>query len=454
MKQTHFSPRSLALITAFVLILAALIFQQSANKQETFTSLQRLEPAVSRYEPIAGGYPTYSLWDTDDHFLGYAVEADASGYGGPLSVFVSLGKDGILKNVIITENCETPAYLSRVLREGYLHQFTGKEARDPFELGHDLDGISGATYTVNGIALAVRKGAWQAGKNELGLQVPAGSQLALGWPELGLILLYGLVFIAVSRRGQKLRPWLLAGSVLFLGFFLNASLSLANLTSLLSGNWPSPLERPFWYILTLGIPILTLLWGRNFYCSWLCPFGGLQEGLYKFLGFIKFNPAPPVLALAHKIRWGVVWAAVMAALIFNNPSIANYEPFAVSFGGQGNLGHWLTLCLVLLTGILFYRVWCRLACPVGAVLNFLASVKRKFKRFFHPHSSADQHADPTFEPPSAHTKAGCSECTAGQDPIRWAGLPGKEKAFFVMLLVYGLLIAITLSLNIPQLWKL
>lgn len=455
MNHTRFFTRHIPLIIAIVLILAALIYQQSTNKQETFTSLQRLEPAVSRYEPVAGGYPTYTLWDKDDQLLGYAVEADASGYGGPLSVFVSLGLDGALKNVIITGNCETPAYLNRVLAEGYLDQFTGKRANDPFEPDHDLDSVSGATYTVNGIALAVRKGAWQTGKHELGIEVPAASRLSLGWQELVLVILYGLVFIAISRRYHKLRPWILAGSVLFLGFFLNASLSLANLTSLISGNWPSPLEHPFWYILTLGVPVLTLCCGRNFYCAWLCPFGGLQEGIYKLLGFVKFNPSPPVIALAHRIRRGVVWIAVMAALIFNNPSIANYEPFAVSFGGQGNLGHWLTLCLVLLTAIMLSRVWCQIACPVGAVLHFVVSVNRKIKRLLRPHISADQHADPIFEHSSACVEAscaetGCSKCTASQGRIRWTDLPGQEKVFLGVLLVFIVLMIITLSLNILQ----
>ncbi|HHY27622.1 MAG TPA: 4Fe-4S binding protein [Desulfitobacterium dehalogenans] len=450
MNHEHFSIRHITIIIAVVLILAAIVYQQFINKQETATFIQHLEPAASRCEPITGigGYPTYTLWDKDDTILGYAVEAGASGYGGPLRVLVSLGMDGTLKNVIITENCETPAYFNRVLNQGYLDKFIGKRAHDPFEPGQDIDAVSGATYTVKGIAQAVRKGSWQVGKHELGIQVPAGNPFSLGWQELGLIILYSLVFIAVSRRRHTLRPWVLAISFLFLGFFLNAALSLANLTSLISGNLPSPLERPFWYLLTLGVLIPTLLWGRNFYCAWLCPFGGLQEGIYKVLGFMKFNPSSTMMALARKIRWGILWTAVMAALMFNNPSIASYEPFAVSFGGQGNLGHWLTLCLVLITGIFIYRVWCRFVCPVGTVLIFLASVKGRIKMLFRPNGPANQPIDSIFEHPSTCAKVSCSECATGQDRIRWADLPGREKVFLGILVVYALLIIITLSLNI------
>ncbi|MEA5021614.1 Electron transport complex subunit RsxG [bioreactor metagenome] len=450
MNHERFSIRHITIIIPVVLILAAIVYQQFVNRQETVAFIQHLEPAASRCEPIAGvgGYPAYKLWDKDDTILGYAVAAGASGYGGPLGVLVYLGIDGILKNVIITENCETPAYFNRVLNEGYLDKFIGKQAHDPFEPGQDIDAVSGATYTVKGIAQAVRKGSWQVGKHELGLQVPAGTRFSLGWQELGLIILYGLIFIAVSRRRHTLRPWILAISLLFLGFFLNAALSLANLTSLISGNLPSPLERPFWYFLTLGVLILTLLWGRNFYCAWLCPFGGLQEGIYKVLGFMKFNPPSPMMALARKIRWGILWAAVMAALIFNNPSITSYEPFAVSFGGQGNLGHWLTLCLVLITGTFIYRVWCRLVCPVGTVLNFLASVKRRTRMLFRPNGPVSRPVDSVFEHPSTCAEVICSECGAGQARVRWADLPGKEKVFLGILVVYVLSIIITLSLNI------
>lgn len=450
MNHKRFSIQHITIIIAIVLILAAIVYQRFENKQETIAFIQHLEPAASRCEPIAGvgGYPAYKLWDKDDTILGYAVAAGASGYGGPLSVLVSLGRDGTLKNVIITENCETPAYFNRVLNEGYLNRLIDKQAHDPFEPGQDLDVVSGATYTVKGIAQAVRKGSWQVGKHELGLQIPAGNHFTLGWQELGLMILYGLVFIAVSRRRHALRPWVLALSILFLGFFLNAALSLANLTSLVSGNLPAPLERPFWYLLTLGVLIPTLLWGRNFYCAWLCPFGGLQEGIYKVLGFMKFNPSPPIISLARKIRWSILWAAVLGALIFNNPGIASYEPFAISFGGQGNLGHWLTLGLVLITGIFIYRVWCRLVCPVGTVLNFLASVKGRAMMLFRPNRPANQPVDSLFPHPSTCPEVNCSECTAGQAPIRWADLPKKEKIFLGILIVYALLIIITLSLNI------
>lgn len=438
MSYKRLTPQRIVIIIACMFLLITIIYQQFAGRQEIFASLQQLEPNAFRYEQVPGSYPAYKLWDKEDNVIGYAVKSSASGYGGPLDVLVSVAMNGSLKKVIITDNCETPSYLSRVLRADYLNQFTGKSVSSSLVPGRDLDTVSGATYTVKGIAQAVRKGAAQVGQDNLGIQVNVESPLHLGWQELGLVILYGLTIAGVSRKYHKLRPWVLAASVIFLGFIYNGALSLANLTSIISGNPPSFLEHPFWYLLTVGILVLTLLWGKNIYCSWLCPFGGLQEGIHKALGFMKFNISQQITELAHKIRWGVIWAAVMVALIFSNPSIATYEPFAVSFGGQGNLGHWLILCLVLLTGIIISRVWCRFVCPVGAVLNYLASLKGKISVRFQPKDTIGQ----------CPGHSNCPAQVAHQQTGKWRDLTIHERIFLGILLTYIVLIAITLSLNL------
>lgn len=439
-----FKPQTFVIIIACLLLLAVIINQHFTNKQGTFETLQQLESATVKYEQISGLYHAYKLWDEKDTFFGYAVQAEASGYGGPISVFSSINPNGTIKNVIIVDNCETPAYLKRIINASYLNQFISKHVSAPFEPGNDMDTISGATYTVKGIAQAVKKGAAQVGANELGIQVPSASKPILGWQEYGLLALYGLVFLGIPQRYSKLRPFVLVGSFLFLGIMLNAALSLSNITSLISGNMPSLPERPFWYLLTLGVLGITLLWGKNFYCSWLCPFGGLQEGIYKALSFMKFNVPTQITAATQKIRWGLIWTAVMLALIFNNPSLASYEPFAVSFGGSGNLGQWLTLCLVLLTSIMIYRIWCRFVCPVGVVLNLLSTLKKKM-RLILSHKGKEQCTSL-----GSQCHSNCTECGTSQHVNPWApwgNLENKDKVFLGMIMLYVTLIALTLFFN-------
>lgn len=416
--------KRIAIIAGCVLLVAALLTQQFASRQATLQILEQLEPKTVKYEEMTGKYPSYELWDKDDLFLGYAVHTSASGYGGPISVWVSLKPEGTVKKVVIAENCETPAYLKRVVKENFINDFIGKSAHESFKPGEDLDAVNGATLTAEGIAQAVRKGVRQVGANALNIEAGPETVTTLGWQEWGLLFFYGLVFLGIYRKYNKWRPWVLLGSVVFLGFTLNAALSLQNIAGLVSGNRPSLLERPFWYILTFGVLALTLLGGKNFYCSWLCPFGGLQEGLYKGLGFAKFQVSSRVRLLAQRLRWGIIWVALMAALLLNRPAVAGFEPFAIAFGGDGNIGQWLILCLVLLSCILIYRIWCRFFCPVGAVLDFSAALKRKMKLLFRHQESED---------PESYS--GC------------AGFDKTEKAIILVMALYTVLIAVTLLLN-------
>lgn len=445
MKARTIKTQTVLVLIASLLLLAAIIYQQFANTQRTHETLQQLEPNTVKYESVGSGYPTYILWGGENNLLGYAVQSEASGYGGPMTVFTSITTDGIITNVTITDNCETPAYLKRVLKAHYLDEFISKPVSAPLEPGKDIDTVSGATYTVKGIAQAVKKGATQVAIHELGIEISSESKMILGWQELVLFALYGLVFLAVSRKYSKLRPYVLAVSFLFLGIALNAALSLSNITSLISGNMPAFPERPFWYVLTLGVLGITLLWGRNFYCSWLCPFGGLQEGIYKALNFMKFNVPPQITALTQKIRWGLIWIAVMVAVIFNNPSIASYEPFAVSFGGSGNLGQWLILCLVLVTSIMIYRVWCRFICTVGAILDFIATLKRKIKLILSP---TEMKALEQCSAADCEQHSSCTACTSGEQGTMRNSLEKKDKAFLGIVVFYVSLIALTLFLNI------
>jgi len=371
--------KHIIILSACILLIAAIIFQQVAYRHGTVDILRQLEPETATFRELGGEYPDYMLLDKDGQTLGYAVQASASGYGGPISVFVLLAADGTIKKVAIAENYETPAYLHRVLRENYLQSFAGLKPGDLVGTAAKVDTVGGATLTTEGIYQAVRKGVIQVGNNQLNLGLETESARYIGWQEIGLLCFYVLTLLAIHFKWNKLRPWVLLGSVVFLGFTLNAALSLQNIAGLISGKLPSLAERPFWYILTFGVIGLTLLIGKNFYCSWLCPFGGLQEGLYKVLGFFRFQLPSGITIITKKVRWGLIWAALMLALIMNKPGIAGFEPFAVAFGGSGSFGQWLILCLVLVTAVLIRRVWCKFFCPVGAVLGLIADIRRKVK---------------------------------------------------------------------------
>jgi electron transport complex protein RnfG len=92
----------------------------------------------------------FTAMDQNGAPLGYCVETQAKGYGGPIKVAVGLGPDGgILKVQVVSCDGETPGLGQKVKEENFLKQFIGKS-----DVG-GYDGIASATYSSQGVANAV-----------------------------------------------------------------------------------------------------------------------------------------------------------------------------------------------------------------------------------------------------------------------------------------------------------
>jgi transcriptional regulator of nitric oxide reductase len=80
------------------------------------------------------------------------------GFDGPIKMLVGMDTTGILKGVVVTEHREPYGDFS-VDTPGFAAQFKGKNIRDPFKVGMDVDAISRATISVTSASRAVRNSA-------------------------------------------------------------------------------------------------------------------------------------------------------------------------------------------------------------------------------------------------------------------------------------------------------
>lgn len=369
---------------AFLVLIITIAYQNYSPQQDILNNLKKVLPETATYEKIAGRqivYKAYKSGGDKKELLGYGAVASAAGYSGPVTVMVGIDPNGEILETTILENFETPLFMQKVIANDYLRRFKGKPVSGRFSLNVDIDRISGATYSSQGIAGAVRKAAHWVGESELGIKVTEQNPPLITLSEITLIGLYVLTFLSIRQRSSQLRVLTLALSFGFLGLWEKYPISFVNFTTLFSGNSPSPYENLFWFLLVVGVLGSTLFSGRNFYCYYMCPFGAVQEGLHKIGGF-KFEACPKQIARAKKIRLPLAWTAFMIALLFHNHSIASYEPFSALFQLQANKGQWLLMPLVLFIGVFIYRFWCRFFCPVGAALDLTAALKRKVVRIW------------------------------------------------------------------------
>jgi NosR/NirI family nitrous oxide reductase transcriptional regulator len=159
------------LLAAIVAIAAgtfvAVHAQSSINARQE-AQLRQLFPSASSFAPKGGDPPHFKAF-TNDPRTGSPVLAGLAfwttelaplerGYDGPIKILVGLDPSGVLAGVIVTEHHEPYGYFSVDLPE-FRRQFKGKNIRDPFRVGEDIDAVSRATLTVRSAARAVKDSA-------------------------------------------------------------------------------------------------------------------------------------------------------------------------------------------------------------------------------------------------------------------------------------------------------
>ena len=88
----------------------------------------------------------------DDKSIGIAVIGSSEkGYSGLVKIMVGFNPDGIIKNIVVLEQKETPGLGTKMKGEKFIRQFRGKKPSEfnlkPEKDGGDVDAIAGATIS-------------------------------------------------------------------------------------------------------------------------------------------------------------------------------------------------------------------------------------------------------------------------------------------------------------------
>ena len=127
------------------------------------------ELPVSEIQPYFGGAAKtkaidtayYEVKDAKGNKLGTVLFSspysdNVKGFNGPTPLLIALDAENRIKNVVLLENQETPVYARRVVEGGLYEAWNGLTPDEA--LNKDVDAVSGATYTSNGVkkSLAAR----------------------------------------------------------------------------------------------------------------------------------------------------------------------------------------------------------------------------------------------------------------------------------------------------------
>lgn len=143
-------------------LLAASAALTAGGQSTAEARLKRLFPTATTFSP-KGGDPPHIKAFNGDTLLGYAfftteLSPLERGYGGPIVILLGMDTKGILTGLIVVEHHEPYGDFS-IEPPAFAAQFKGKDVRDPFKLGEDIDAVSRATITMSSAVRTIRASA-------------------------------------------------------------------------------------------------------------------------------------------------------------------------------------------------------------------------------------------------------------------------------------------------------
>lgn len=286
-----------------------------------------------------------------------------SGYGGavPLEIYI---RDGIVKDVKALPNNETPEFFGRA--KTLLDRWKGKKIDEALEM--KVDGVSGATFSSRAILGNMKVGLQYAAKTSAKTSVFSAFDLSAK-NIAGIIVALMVAIIPLFVRNRRYRIFQQILNILVLGFWCGSFMSWSSILGYMSNGMN---------ILSLLLPVMLLIMAfiyplfgkKKYYCTYVCPYGSLQELVGKNVHYKIRISAKAVKRLNtfRKVLFVVLifclWTGVWSDWV-------DYEPFSAFIFQSAS---WIVIAIavvfILLSAVVM-RPYCRFVCPTGTLLDIV-----------------------------------------------------------------------------------
>ena len=189
-----------------------------------------------------------------------------------------------------------------------------------------------------------------------------------------LLILSAVIGLTIKYRFvRNIRGLILLSSIIYLGFVKGACpcmiMSLHQVILFILGN-PVSFIAMLWF---LGLVVVTYFFGKT-WCGWLCHLGALQDFLFRKPGR-QWLASEKSQRIIKYIQIGLFVILIVQLFITRSIIWAKYDPFKVAYNlFSSNITGYVLLILLLISSLLVYRPFCRIACPVGLILGWVTKI--------------------------------------------------------------------------------
>ena len=310
----------------------------------------------------------------DGDLLGYVVTTEGyadhiTGYAGPTPILVGIDQKGAVKGVLLLKNMESPGFEDEVISGDFLEAWNGLSWHDAIDL--EVDAVSGATLTSKAVVESI--------KHRLSLLKGEGLPGKRGFSYgdiLTLILAGAALFVCLRppKHHGSIRMAILVVSIMYLGVFRGQFLSIRLIAGWVTGGIALKATIALAVIAVLSV-ITLILTGKRLYCYYLCPFGALQEVIYRVSPWHK-EISPKLYRTLEGIKTLLLVSVGLVLILNVAVDLTSVEPFTVFLIQSASKGVILMAAIAFIVSVFIFRPWCNFLCPTGALFSLLKKKKR------------------------------------------------------------------------------
>jgi len=314
------------------------------------------------------------------------------GFAAPIETEIIFNSKGIIVDVSIKSNKETPSFIKKVKK--WITKFKNSKPERDFYGKDGIDTISGATLSTSAVKLSIHKARNLLFGKILKIAQKQSNHKKKPFPIKETILIISIIIFSLFSIlifNKKLRFLLLSTSFLILGIYLNTLFSLVDIGLLLENVAPS---SPYKIILISSLFILTFLFGPV-WCGYICPFGAAQEivftisKIFKSLFFKSLNfdsilsadsSSPKFKNYFSYTKYILLGIALTGFSLTASQKFLDWDPMSFAFFHEFHIGfQFFSLLSILIFSLIIFRPHCTYVCPVGAfitLVGFISPLKK------------------------------------------------------------------------------